>query len=99
MRPLVTPETGQSHHPPHARPFGKSRFASSVRQPYGKKYDAPGLPRFLKLNGHARRAQRTPTEEFYELTAANLDMVEINQVLRKWKQVYDTVPRANPWDT
>ena len=44
-----------------------------------------------KLNGHVERAQRTHTEEFYELTGSSFDMVEINQALRKWELVYDTV--------
>ena len=48
-------------------------------------------PRSPKLNGHVERAQRTHTEEFYELTDANFDMGQINEALRKWEHVYDTV--------
>ena len=48
-------------------------------------------PRSPKLNGHVERAQRTHTEEFYELTDSNFDMVQINEALRKWEFVYDTV--------
>ena len=48
-------------------------------------------PRSPKLNGHVERAQRTHTEEFYELTDSSFDMAEINQALRKWELVYDTV--------
>ena len=45
----------------------------------------------LIYNGHVERAQRTHTEEFYELTDSNFDMVEINVALREWEFVYDTV--------
>ena len=48
-------------------------------------------PRSPKLNGHVERAQRTHTEEFYELTDSNFDLVELNQALRKWELIYDTV--------
>ena len=48
-------------------------------------------PRSPKLNGHVERAQRTHTEEFYELTDCNLDLVELNEALREWEHVYDTV--------
>ncbi len=48
-------------------------------------------PRSPKLNGHVERAQRTHTEEFYELTDSSFDIAELNQALRKWEHVYDTV--------
>jgi putative transposase len=38
-------------------------------------------PRSPKLNGHVERAQRTHTEEFYELTDANFNIPELNQAL------------------
>ncbi len=36
-----------------------------------------------KLNGHLERAQRTPTEEFYEVTDSNLGILELNQALQE----------------
>lgn len=48
-------------------------------------------PRSPKLNGHVERAQRTHTEEFYEVTDCNFDITELNEALREWERVYDTV--------
>jgi len=48
-------------------------------------------PRSPKLNGHVERAQRTHTEEFYELTDSNFDLVTLNTALRTWEHIYDTV--------
>lgn len=48
-------------------------------------------PRSPKLNGHVERAQRTHTEEFYELTDCSFDLVELNDALREWERIYDTV--------
>ena len=48
-------------------------------------------PRSPKLNGHVERAQRTHTEEFYEVTDSSFDLPELNRALLKWEVVYDTV--------
>ena len=48
-------------------------------------------PRSPKLNGHVERAQRTHTEEFYEVTDSSFEISELNQALLKWEQVYDTI--------
>ncbi|MDA2914575.1 integrase core domain-containing protein [Acidobacteriia bacterium AH_259_A11_L15] len=48
-------------------------------------------PRSPKLNGAVERAQRTHTEEFYEVTACSLPLAQLNQDLRAWEQVYNTV--------
>ncbi|MCK5213374.1 MAG: integrase core domain-containing protein [Dehalococcoidia bacterium] len=48
-------------------------------------------PRSTRLNGHVERARRTHPKELYELTDSNFDMVEMNDALRKWELVYDTV--------
>ena len=48
-------------------------------------------PRSPKLNGHVERAQRTHTEEFYEVTDANFEISELNQALLKWEEVYNTI--------
>ena len=48
-------------------------------------------PRSPKLNGHVERAQRTHTEEFYEVTDTNFEIPELNQALLKWANVYNTI--------
>ena len=48
-------------------------------------------PRSPKLNGHVERAQRTHTEEFYEVTDAKFNIPELNQALLKWENVYNTI--------
>jgi len=48
-------------------------------------------PRSPKLNGHVERAQRTHTEEFYELYDGDLEIPSLNQALLAWEQTYNTV--------
>ncbi len=48
-------------------------------------------PRSPKLNGHVERAQRTHTEEFYELYDGDLEVEPLNEALRAWEAVYDTI--------
>ncbi len=48
-------------------------------------------PRSPKLNGHVERAQRTHTEEFYELYDGDLEMAPLNRALLEWERLYDTV--------
>ena len=48
-------------------------------------------PRSPKLNGHVERAQRTHTEEFYQLYDGDLTMGPLNRALRRWENVYNTV--------
>jgi putative transposase len=48
-------------------------------------------PRSPELNGHVERAQRTHTEEFYEVTNATFDILELDQTLLKWEEVYNTI--------
>jgi len=48
-------------------------------------------PRSPKLNGHVERAQRTHTEEFYEVTDANFEISDLNRALLKWEKVYNTI--------
>ena len=38
-------------------------------------------PRSPKLNGHVEKAQRTHTEEFYEIYDGDLEMVPLNHAL------------------
>ena len=48
-------------------------------------------PRSPKLNGHVERAQRSHTEEFYEVTEAGFEIGELNRTLLEWGKVYNTV--------
>jgi len=48
-------------------------------------------PRSPKLNGHVERAQRTHTEEFYEVTNASFEIRELNQALLECEKVYNTI--------
>jgi transposase InsO family protein len=48
-------------------------------------------PRSPKLNGHVERANRTHTEEFYELYDGELQTIPLNEALREWEQVYNYV--------
>jgi putative transposase len=48
-------------------------------------------PRSPKLNGAVERANRTHTEEFYQVTACSLEMKKLNRELRRWEKIYNTV--------
>ena len=48
-------------------------------------------PRSPKLNGSVERAQRTHTEEFYQVTDFALQLPALNRQLRQWERTYNTV--------
>jgi putative transposase len=48
-------------------------------------------PRSPKLNGAVERANRTHTEEFYQVTPCSLEMTKLNRELRQWEKIYNTV--------
>ena len=48
-------------------------------------------PRSPKLNGRVERAQRTHTEEFYEVVEFSLEVATLNQELLAWERTYNTV--------
>jgi transposase InsO family protein len=48
-------------------------------------------PRSPEHNGHVERAQRTHTEQFYEVTDTSFEIAELNQALKEWERVYNTV--------
>jgi putative transposase len=48
-------------------------------------------PRSPKLNGQVERANRTHTEEFYEITPFSLPLAELNRELQDWEHTYNTV--------
>ena len=49
------------------------------------------LPPRLELNGAVERANRTHTEEFYQVTPCSLEMKKLNRELRQWEKIYNTV--------
>jgi transposase InsO family protein len=54
-------------------------------------------PRSPKLNAYVERAQRTHKEEFYAWYDGALDLPSLNQALRRWERVYNTVrPHQSP---
>lgn len=48
-------------------------------------------PRSPKLNGAVERANRTHTEEFYQVTPYSLKLNRLNRQLRHWERIYNTV--------
>lgn len=48
-------------------------------------------PRSPKLNGKVERAQRTHTEEFYEVTPCAWTVAALNPELRRWEHTYNTI--------
>jgi transposase InsO family protein len=48
-------------------------------------------PRSPKLNGAVERAQRTHTEEFYEVTPCAWTVAALNPELRRWEHTYNTI--------
>jgi transposase InsO family protein len=47
-------------------------------------------PRSPKLNGAVERANRTHTEEFYQVTLCSLEMKKLNRELSQWEKIYNT---------
>lgn len=53
-------------------------------------------PRSPKLNGCVERAQRTHTEEFYQVYADDWELPTLNKVLQEWERIYNCVrPHAS----
>lgn len=48
-------------------------------------------PRSPKLNGSVERAQRTHTEEFYELYDGDLEIAPLNHALKQWEYTYNYI--------
>jgi putative transposase len=72
---------------------GGSQFAAEFEQACQQR----GLhlfvlpPRSPKLNSAVERANRTHTQEFYQVTACSLEMKKLNRELRQWENIYSTV--------
>ena len=92
--PLPPPPLASSTPSAHALPVdGGGEFAAQ----FEAACQARGLqlfvlpPRSPKLNGHVERANRTHTEEFYELTPCSLSIAQLNGQLQAWERTYNTV--------
>ena len=74
-------------HRPHRRrrPSWTAEQAERVRR-LREQY-----PRWGKLNGQVERANRTHTEEFYEVTPCSLPIADLNRELQAWERIYNTV--------
>ena len=48
-------------------------------------------PRSPKLNGHVERANRTHTEEFYEVIDSDFTVSDLREKLLEWEGIYNTV--------
>lgn len=48
-------------------------------------------PRSPKLNGCVERANRTHTEEFYEVQDFPIEIAALNQSLQEWEKTYNTI--------
>ncbi len=48
-------------------------------------------PRSPKLNGSVERAQRTHTEEFWQVTEAEPELEAVREALAEWESIYNTV--------
>ena len=48
-------------------------------------------PKSPKLNGSVERAQRTHTEEFYEVTECSWRVPQLNRELLQWERTYNTI--------
>ncbi len=66
----------------------RADFESACKESGIKLFVLP--PRSPKLNGHVERAQRTHTEEFYEVYDGETEIVPLNRALLEWERVYDT---------
>jgi len=72
---------------------GGSEFAAEFEQACRQRglYLFVLPPRSPKLNGAVERANRTHSEEFYQITACSLEMKKLNRELRHWEKIYNTV--------
>jgi putative transposase len=47
-------------------------------------------PRSTKLNGVVERANRTHTEEFYEVTGSDFELADLGAKLLEWEKICNT---------
>lgn len=67
----------------------KGEFEKACKQKGIALYVLP--PRSPKLNGCVERSNRTHTEEFYEVNDFSFDIKELNEELKAWALVYNTI--------
>jgi len=67
----------------------KGAFEEACKQKNIPLYVLP--PRSPKLNGCVERSNRTHTEEFYEVHDFSFDISTLNEEVRRWETVYNTI--------
>lgn len=67
----------------------KGEFEEACQVRRIKLYVLP--PKRPDLNGCVEQGQRTHTEEFYEVTDFSWDIEKLNQQLRQWETIYNTI--------
>lgn len=67
----------------------EAEFEQECKQRGIRLFELP--PCSPKLNGCVERAQRTHTEEFYEVSEFSLKIDCLNQELKEWEQIYNTI--------
>ena len=67
----------------------QAEFESTCRKRDMRLFVLP--PRRPKLNGCVERAQRTHTEEFYEVYDGDFEITPLNQALKKWESIYNHI--------
>lgn len=67
----------------------QSVFEQECRQRNIKLFVLP--PRSPKLNGAVERANRTHTEEFYELTDSSFELADLRTKLLEWEKICNTI--------
>lgn len=66
-----------------------AEFEDACKEKSIKLYVLP--PKSPKLNGHVERANRTHTEEFYEIYPTSWTVAEINKELMDWESIYNRI--------
>ena len=66
-----------------------AEFEQACRQRGARLFVLP--PRSPKLNVVVERAQRTHTEEFYQVFACSLELGTLNRELGQWERIYNSV--------
>ena len=72
---------------------GGSEFAAEFEQACQQK-EIPLFvlpPKSPKLNAHVERSHRTHNEEFYQVHADSVEVVRLNQQLRRWEHTYNHI--------
>jgi len=73
-----------------SRILHKLKERGVVKEPVSKPHIGQKKAKATSLCGK-ERAQRTHTEEFYEVTDASFELSQLNQALLKWERVYNTI--------